>query len=456
VDPGQWQTNSWGDVEATFRWIHTGHTGERSLRTEVISGSEGDAKWWSVPFALQDAKYQYTASVWYRSTVTTKFAIRAQNDDDSQVEWLFAKEIVPPSEEWSFAIGVVDVPYWATKVSVMLVIESPGWVESDDYALVAGAQSIDTDVVEQQDVIESVDVQMPPDWSPPRVSIVFDDGWVSAVEQAVPIMEKYGFTATWFVIADYVDKAGYQADYATSKQLEELQDAGHEIASHTFDHPNLSQLTSAEVEEQLTSSKARLEQFGLDIVGFAPPGGLLNPVDLPLVKQHYQYMRMLQTGVNGDDMDPYGLKCLVVSNVTSLTEVRAWVEQAGVEDAWLILLYHRMGAVAVHDTYVTPTQFQSVMQLLADVEARVRPMGEILGVWTPAEPKPPVGDISLPPVTFDGSSWIAEPGDTPNPTPGSSKGSGGCQSGAVPQGGTVWLLAALVVLLRRRWWWLGV
>lgn len=453
ADPAQWQTNSWGDMAPTFRWISSGHTGERALKAQVITGSEGDSKWWSIPFPLMDAKYDYTASVWYRSNVTTMLVLRAQNDDDSQVEWLFPKETVPPSEEWAFASGSVEVPYWATRISIMLVIDQPGWVETDDYSVVAGSQSVDADVVEQ-DGVEWVDTQMPPGWSPPRVSIAFDDGWVSALEQAVPILETFGYTATFFVVADYVDKAGYQADYATSRQLAELQQRGHEIASHTFDHPDMTKLTSAEVKEQLQKSKSKLEELGFYVSGFAPPSGLLNEEDIPLVEAEYQYMRTITMGLNLDDTDRYHLRAVLVTNLTTLNEIRGWVEQAGQQDSWLILVYHRFSSVTDAETYVTPDHFQATVQFLSDVGARVAPMGSVLEVWTPAEPEAPVGDISLPPVIYDGSSWIAEPGYSPDSSPGSRSGGGGCQASSQPRAAAVWMLAALlaawVVILRRR------
>lgn len=448
-EPAGWQTNSWGNVEATFRWVQSAHSGSRSVKCTLISGSEGDAKWWSVPFDVLPAKYTYTASVWYRSDVYTKFAIRAQDDDEDQVEWLFPQEAVPPSESWSLAYGTVELPSWATKASIMLVISKPGWVEADDFSFVEGYDPSLEDIVSSQDLVEQVDATMPDGWKPPRVSIVFDDGWVSAAEQAAPIMESFGFVATWFIIADFVDKPGYSADHVTSGQLEDLAEKGHELGSHSWDHPDLATLDSAQVRQQLESSKQRLEELGFVVAGLTPPGGSINEKDMGIVKEYYAYMRTIVGGLNEEPFDRYKLKCVTVTNTTSQNEIRMWIEEAGLQDAWLILVYHRVAPVAISDTFVTPGQFQETMALLAELDAKVLTMGEVLGVWTRPDPKPPVGDISLPPVTFDGSSWLDQP-DTAGEGP---KKSGGCHAGASAAQGSCWgivLLAVSMVFLRRR------
>ncbi len=442
TEPALWQTNYWGDIEATFRWVESAHSGEHSLRCEVISGKEGDAKWWSMPFPLVTAKYEYTASVWYRSNVYTKFAIRAQDDADEQVEWLFPKEVVPPSEDWALAYGTIELPYWATKMTIMMAISDPGWVEADDFSVVEGYDETLQDVVQNQDLVEQVDAVMPDGWKPPRVSIVFDDGWVSAAEQAAPIMEEFGFVGTWFIIADFVDKPGFSADHVTSGLQEELGEKGHEVGSHSGDHPDLATLSPEMVEEQLVKSQEKLESLGFDVVGLTPPGGALKGTDLPLVQKHYAYMRTVVGGLNEEPFDKYQLKCVTVTNTTSLSEIRMWLEEAGLQDSWLVLVYHRMSANAISDMYVTPDQFRSAMALLAEVEAGVHPMGEGLGGWTRPGPKPPVGDISLPPVTFDGSSWLEQPDQEPGNV---TKKPGGCQTAALPATyGTILLLGLMV------------
>jgi peptidoglycan/xylan/chitin deacetylase (PgdA/CDA1 family) len=69
------------------------------------------------------------------------------------------------------------------------------------------------------------------------VVLTFDDGYRDNYEVAFPLLKKYGFTATFFAITDFVDW-GYER-YVTWEQLREMQEAGMEIGAHSRDHPDL-------------------------------------------------------------------------------------------------------------------------------------------------------------------------------------------------------------------------
>jgi peptidoglycan/xylan/chitin deacetylase (PgdA/CDA1 family) len=71
---------------------------------------------------------------------------------------------------------------------------------------------------------------------PKSILITLDDGYISEVEVGVPILKKYGFTATFFVYLDYINKGGKSVSWT---QLAELRDQGFEIGSHTVSHLDL-------------------------------------------------------------------------------------------------------------------------------------------------------------------------------------------------------------------------
>ncbi len=72
------------------------------------------------------------------------------------------------------------------------------------------------------------------------VVMTFDDGLESTYKIAYPIMKQYGIKGTVYVIPSLVGTSGYM----TLNQLTELHDAGWTIASHTWDHQDLTTLTS--------------------------------------------------------------------------------------------------------------------------------------------------------------------------------------------------------------------
>jgi len=92
----------------------------------------------------------------------------------------------------------------------------------------------------------------------PKKSVVltFDDGYADNYTAMFPIMKKYGFRATIFVIIAYIDKS---PNYLTAAQLKEMQAYGMDIGSHTVDHNKLIELPKDQQLQELIDSKAFLQ-----------------------------------------------------------------------------------------------------------------------------------------------------------------------------------------------------
>jgi peptidoglycan/xylan/chitin deacetylase (PgdA/CDA1 family) len=89
------------------------------------------------------------------------------------------------------------------------------------------------------------------------VVLTFDDGYRDAYENAFPILQKYGFTATFFIITDRVTYG--DPNYATWEQIIEMNDAGMHIESHTRTHPDLRGLSEEQLLWQIFGSREALE-----------------------------------------------------------------------------------------------------------------------------------------------------------------------------------------------------
>lgn len=68
---------------------------------------------------------------------------------------------------------------------------------------------------------------------PKSVVLTFDDGYADNYQYAFPLLQRYGFKATFYVIARRIGQKGYM----TWAQLRDMQRAGMEIGNHTLDHP---------------------------------------------------------------------------------------------------------------------------------------------------------------------------------------------------------------------------
>lgn len=121
---------------------------------------------------------------------------------------------------------------------------------------------------------------------PPRpVIITFDDGFRECVEHAVPILQAYGFCATFYLVAGLMGKTsewlsaerGIElplVDWSTARQLEAH---GFVCGTHSMSHPRLTDLGVETCRTELLQSRQRLEdQLGHSIPHLAYPFGLYN------------------------------------------------------------------------------------------------------------------------------------------------------------------------------------
>jgi peptidoglycan/xylan/chitin deacetylase (PgdA/CDA1 family) len=109
------------------------------------------------------------------------------------------------------------------------------------------------------------------------VGLTFDDGYADFAEYALPVLQRYGFTATVFVIAGRLggdnvwDPAGPRKPLLDAAQVRRLAEAGVEIGSHGLMHVSLPAAHGALDAE--TGGSRRILQ---DITG-QPAGGFCYP-----------------------------------------------------------------------------------------------------------------------------------------------------------------------------------
>lgn len=112
-------------------------------------------------------------------------------------------------------------------------------------------------------------------WSPgsATVAITFDDGHASDFELALPILQKFGCRATFFVTTDWIDSPGYLG----REQIRKLRAAGMSIQSHAKSHSFLDALSGDELQRELSWSKEELGKIVGHPVNFLScPGGRYN------------------------------------------------------------------------------------------------------------------------------------------------------------------------------------
>lgn len=106
------------------------------------------------------------------------------------------------------------------------------------------------------------------------IVLSFDDGYRNFFDNAYPILKKYNMKAIEFVITGVEGTNSY----LSWDQIKEMDKSGLiEFGAHTQHHPNLPDLSQTSINQEITQSKADLEnQLGKPTKWFAYPYGSYN------------------------------------------------------------------------------------------------------------------------------------------------------------------------------------
>ena len=118
------------------------------------------------------------------------------------------------------------------------------------------------------------------------VIINFDDSYDSQIDYAKPILDKYGFKATFFEICGRITEKGWE-------EIERLQDDGMDIQAHTMAHSNLNEISNEMLDIELHEARDCFLEHGLNTTVFAYPygNGWNNETVLNMVTRYYDLAR---------------------------------------------------------------------------------------------------------------------------------------------------------------------
>jgi peptidoglycan/xylan/chitin deacetylase (PgdA/CDA1 family) len=115
------------------------------------------------------------------------------------------------------------------------------------------------------------------------VLITFDDGYADNYIYAYPILQKYDFKGTIFVITSFM---GTQKNYLTWEQAREMEAHGISIESHTVTHKSLTELSDDQLRAELVNSKKTIEEkLNKQVEFLAYPTGTYNLHIAQIVKE---------------------------------------------------------------------------------------------------------------------------------------------------------------------------
>jgi peptidoglycan/xylan/chitin deacetylase (PgdA/CDA1 family) len=177
--------------------------------------------------------------------------------------------------------------------------------------------------------------------------ITFDDGYQTVYDEAFPVLQRYGLSATVFLTvgekgtARPADRLPSLSDRSmlTWRQIREMQRWGIAFGAHTLTHPDLTRLAVERIEVEVLGSKTIIEDaLGARVDCFAYPYGRYDRRARDMAQQHFACACSDRLGLITLKSDPYALER--VDTYYLRTE-----QQFGVMLTWLFPWYVRARSI---------------------------------------------------------------------------------------------------------------
>jgi len=148
-------------------------------------------------------------------------------------------------------------------------------------------------------------------------AVTFDDGYQTVYTEAIPVLQRYGLSATVFLTVGEKGPVN-PSDRLPSLQgrtmltwheIGEMQQWGITFGAHTLTHPDLTRLSVDRVEAEVCDSKAIIEDaLGAPVPCFAYPYGRYDKRSREIVRQHFACACSDRLGLITAGSDPYALE----------------------------------------------------------------------------------------------------------------------------------------------------
>ncbi len=187
------------------------------------------------------------------------------------------------------------------------------------------------------------------------VSLTYDDGLITQLENAMPQLDRAGIKATFFPSGESLREKSYAPAWKRAVK------AGHELGCHTMNHPcdkkhefvipgySLQEYSAQRMKDEIIENMKVLKGFGCaKTESFAYPcaetslGNNMSESYIPLIRGMFTAAR----GIKDEIADPYTVELYDTPSIGVTCggkEMIDLVKQAESSGGWMIFLFHGVG-----------------------------------------------------------------------------------------------------------------
>ncbi len=157
------------------------------------------------------------------------------------------------------------------------------------------------------------------------VVLTFDDGFRDQYTTAYPLLRKYGFVGTFFVITRFADEE--RPEYMSWAEIELLHAAGMEIGSHSYTHPSLKDKSFDYIVWQVLGSKEAIEaRTRKPVRFFSYPSGQYDQLVIDVLRSAgYWAAVTVESGSLQSSERPFELRRIRVRGRYDLNDFDYWL-----------------------------------------------------------------------------------------------------------------------------------
>jgi peptidoglycan/xylan/chitin deacetylase (PgdA/CDA1 family) len=122
---------------------------------------------------------------------------------------------------------------------------------------------------------------------PPKpIVLTFDDGYVDAYTHAFPLLQRFGFVGTFFLVSKPIEDQN--PDFLSWEQVQEMNAAGMAFEPHSYDHPDMRDRGFDFLVFQILAPKEAIEaRTGKTCRFFAYPSGRYDQFVIDVLRSAY-------------------------------------------------------------------------------------------------------------------------------------------------------------------------